>query len=347
MFWSTQPILKLDNHSDENIISNYEKKDLKLVIPPQYKWTDPKILLAKDKESKLLDFIISANSNTNNQSSVPMTKELLNWIKEMDGIFVCLEKGNRYIGFACLIPINIRIDRRKLKIGYTTFLCVRPEYRKKGLAPFLIKKLKETAYPIQIGYHMVPKKIGTNAIPINIWLRPLNYRLCKSLNLYSGQADQFKDLYQQSSLKNIELEKANEKDLCLLNKEYKIRLETKQFQKICRMPHMQIFKVKELGVLIGYLGYRMEHILFKNKLEEKIMVAWIYFIWGDDKLFPILLDHLYQNYKNCPYLLIHEMGNMTESILQKNKAVMVDQKWLAWYNWSGKYDKNQIFLPIF
>lgn len=333
MFWPHQPILKEITDKEEIIEPNLEKGG---ELPEGYHFIS---------DEEIYDFI-KKNYKTGDLA-ITLPKNFAYWIKLEEGIILLLAYKEEPIGSILSLGLNCRFKRKKIKVAHTSFLCVKEDHQKKGLVPHLISHIIEKSHPIQVGYHLTKNKIGENAINIPIWIRPLNFNLCVDLKLFSGDLKKFKKLYPIKST-NLKFKKFNNKDLNKLvqwNKKYGVRLSSNQFKEYLKMPQLTVLDIDG----IGWVAYRLEE-LWDLKKEKKIIIPWLYFAWPTEKL-PQLLNLLisYLNAKNNshPYLLIPEIGDFNEKILKDLKSVQIDEKWLCWYNWTGKYNREELFLPFF
>lgn len=328
MFWSDQPIIK-ENVDDEKEIK--EKTPPAKPLGPDFKFISTEGLRNFIKE-------FYGESIT-----VILDKKLFSWLLQKNPILLLLAKEEQPVGSIMSIVFDLTINKKRIRSAYTSFLAVHKENRKEGLAAHLISYVIEKNYPVIVGYYFSPNKIGANAIPINIWLRPLNYNLCFDLNLFSQNKDKFQELYQ---IKKVETKfnATNPDKLILFNKNYKIRLSTNEFLNYLKMPNLVLLEVKGLG----FACFRVEKQWIPEK-RKKINIIWLYLVWAKDnlKITNALIYYLSLKYKNCPYMLIPEMAFADVNFLTAVNSIQISQKWLCWYNWTGNYKKEDIFLPIF
>jgi len=149
-FWDTQPMTKLkdivthDGMIDLNIDIEQISKESN-TCPENFAWENLDIN-NKDqlkKVSYFLDKFFMVDSSNNFKGNY--SPELLEWLynkSEYIGISLIVKKTGLVVGFIIGKVVNMQVNKNKLELIETNFLCVHPKIRTKGVVSMLIQELR-------------------------------------------------------------------------------------------------------------------------------------------------------------------------------------------------------------
>lgn len=149
-FWDTQPMMKFKEIvTRDGIINpdqNIEELSKEQPLPPEnFMWENLDINNQDQlkKVSSFLDKFFMIDSSNNFKCNY--SPELLEWLyknSEYIGLSLTVKKTGLVVGFIIGKVINMQVNRNKLNLVETNFLCVHPKLRTKNMVPMLINELK-------------------------------------------------------------------------------------------------------------------------------------------------------------------------------------------------------------
>ena len=295
----------------------------------------------------------SNNVTTDSYTLVPPNRleEMKNWPSE----WVLLRQDQKLIALLVSFEFTCVLDDRIEKVGHTAFLAVKPKYRKKGFAKRCIQEVKRRAglREIYTEYHISDRMIGSNAIPITAWLRPLNVEECHHL----GMTLPLKE-YPIVKADEWGFRKSNSDDTGIqkLLQKYPVRLKEWNFPGCNIRTILYRFKRTDLAGAtpaaegcelyqydpVAYISYHFVSVYFKANQQtyEIPLVDWFF---GS----AIALTFALSQFGQVPFVYFHQMGPLTEKLLQSVSASPVSKRYLNWYNWSRHWTADKICLPLY
>ncbi len=348
MFWAKQAITK-KLHVKGSII-NTNKLGLD-------EWAPPKGFSFANITSVSMDVIakfIEKNNDVGGNTITFINKETLDWLLDNWDVswVVLMDDSNEIAAFAMSPIFKCILDETPMLVGNTSYLSVREDLRKKGLAAVCIREIMRYGSAnepgVYVGYHQVSKSIGGNSIGLQSWVRPLNPKKCVKLGFrLKGSYNSMRIRY---SIKNPDVKSyswcntENYKSLKKLSSKYAFRIDIDCLVSFIKQPGMFLKTIKHNGIPVAYLYYRDWPIFFKRG-KKKINVALIEMYVGSEKSFRYIMYELAK--LGYPLAYFHETGPLVPKFLTSIEAIKTDMRHVNLYNWTTTYIQRDLFLPFF
>lgn len=147
-FWNTQPVSKFNEiiSSDGAILpDNIELSQTAYKLPDEFEWIELNMIKIEDRE-KLSNFLNKYNYELSNKTSFKLhyNEEFLNWIYGKNNhkvIGIIIKNNNLLIGVISGKIIKMQINKNKIDMIETNYLCIHPQLRNKKMTHVLIKEL--------------------------------------------------------------------------------------------------------------------------------------------------------------------------------------------------------------
>lgn len=151
-FWSTQPVLKLDEQTEEHgpidaVKSPADVRQEPYKLPEGFTWSDVDIKVPEqlDEVYELLNKNYVEDDDA--MFRFDYSREFLMWALTPPGsrkehvVGIRVAKGSKLVGFITGVPVHMRVYDSKMPMVEINFLCVLKKLRSKRLAPVLIKEI--------------------------------------------------------------------------------------------------------------------------------------------------------------------------------------------------------------
>lgn len=270
----------------------------------------------------------------------------------------------------------------QVRTGCTTFMVVHKSFRGLGMAMALIKQAiligvdidAGPNHTVQSGYHLIDRSVGLNAVKLNMWFRPINIKATLESKHPIPKANQVKDpvkrikilerLYQPYDLPQYRIQSAADgpeafigflKNMDL----YKTRGGKGTF---CWTPSRELLTrftkafdaltVIEIGRgIIGcFAMYTIDFLITPESDPIPVKAAWLMFLKAANKedSITVLKNAIeYARYLKLPYMLMHEVGDLTDEVLTEVKAInSKSHNMLDYFNIGISPDVKQIHIPL-
>lgn len=144
-FWSSQPMIKLNEHvNTEGRISDNKENNQAVTIPNGYYWKDMDIWNREDC-TKIYNFLdLFYTQDLNNKFKLHYKKEFLQWVlgSSNSNISLALIFNNEIVGFISGVVGKYQVKSEKLDMIDINFLCIHPQLRGRNIAPLLIQEIR-------------------------------------------------------------------------------------------------------------------------------------------------------------------------------------------------------------
>jgi len=333
-FWSQQAIVK-SAESSAKVLQEGCLDSGSWTFSSDYQLSD----LSQVTYSEIADFLRQHN-NVGNTTITLISEPLFNLFQDHLSVVVYDSSGIAATCMALILPSSLGVD-----IAHTTYLCVRKDLSKKGLAAKVIRQMMKLTSErgIYVGYHQVDRPIGQNSVPIRSWWYPVNHKLVSQLGFrlpVKGSHQKIRDHFQLRRNSQIVLNSWNEHKDWIVNESKRFQVTTDLLHMLRSIPQIQTVIGVVSGQPIGCISYRRWEIYF-NCLRKVVPVTLIILaIRPTEELFSALLP----SFEGLVYF--HQIGDLTKEYFQQIKAVEGNIRYLNWYNWSGQYTPDQIMLPF-
>lgn len=268
-----------------------------------------------------------------------MTLETLDRLLSMPLILILLIKNNDIIG--TIFSIIIRINNDILS-SYTTFLCIKEEYRKQGLALILIDAAKEEGNKRNVnhGYYMTYKNINNNN-DIKSWYRPINIKnaINAGFSIYNENKTKQRLMYHISKPTILPKKATNddyEKILVILKKGQLYLTPT--FEE-----YVQLMTCFDIYIVENGLFMLFPMSIFISSTGKRVKNAHLALMIGD------LLPHVLWVASEHKYDLLYGwcVGDITEEKIIKAKGcITTSNVYLSYFN-TDTISNQHMMLPIF
>ena len=304
-------------------------------------------------------FIEQHNCMSTGNTTLLPTTELERYLN-MENISVLMRGNNqnKLMGTILSLVLPIKIEKKIITHGCTTFLNVHPAIRGFGMCMALIRGLAGFGYKKKVycDYHMVAFKLGDNSVKLNSWYRPINLNRCKDLGfLYHGCNDSRSSIKNRLKYTNDLRGSMNFVKVGNDEDQYKYYLETVKNKKFVFYPDIDLWK-KWITSFPTYIIYNNSAKVGIVSLNTTYCV--IESTGGTGKVcFPIIcngdmeyvlpvLNHI-ARIEKYDVVYFHQHGDVTQSALESINAIKTDTTlWFSLYNNSIDLDSSDIYAPL-
>lgn len=337
MFWNKQLISK--DNSKTGIISEEKLTEDQWQIPDTF------TLIAPEYNS--VENFIRNNYSIYDSTVTLLSPELFNYF-DLD-CSVVIQDAHGIAGTCFVILYDLSIFGNSIKAGHTTYLCIRKDLTKSGLAACLIRKVitNSNVRGCYVGYHQINKPIGLNSFPIQSWWFPIKPKMVSQLGFklpIKGSHEQIRKYFTFPKLSGIQIENFSEKYIEFAYQEwskFSVKVDWKTFLNLCFDCPKGVTKIVLLNNQpISLICYREWNIWFRTARKEVPITNFVFFTnFSGEILQELNLT------TSLAYFL--ELGNLTRDILLKYRLIPNEIQYLNWYNWSGLIKASEVLLPFF
>lgn len=334
-FWPEQAIV----HSNDQ-----KQKILNTEVIEADKWDVPANLVSdelRDTSYEELNVFLAKNNSVSPTNTTGITRNMYNFLKQSDNIWIILFNHSGVVGTCFGVVLNVQYDNEILKTAHTVYLCVRPDFRSKGLAPCLIRRMMSLTSKkgIHIGYHQVSKPIGSNAVNIPSWWYPVKHKLVESMGFklpVRGSHKEIRDYFKLpigSSIINQELFDSKVYD----SFECKCKI---SWDSLLECPDKTILYTLNSDGSKSLIIWRDCPIYFQRCGLQNISIVEVFINPRADALQACL-----EQVKSS-ILYFHTIGQINNEFMNSIKAIRVSDTHINWYNWTGVYQPSDMSLLL-
>lgn len=327
--------------------------------------------------SEIMSFINEHNV-MHNGITERMSISLIQSIISLNALVFILryKKNNKIMGFMVDIPFFVN-KTGNVRNTLTTYLCVNKQIRDKGVAMMIIRKALIHAHSrgILCSYYLLPKPFSKSAIQLKRWMRPINIEGALSrgfeFDTHKKKGDRTNNRQKLKYAVRDLPKDVHCKQICtseILEKTYKwIRKNTENTEYFMWLPSdIEQWKNWCSAFDTFFVNYKNAGGLISIQCKEIFIpdsgcISNISFIpfhmsekTNDKSLNEDLHSFMYKcamqyaNSKKQDALFCLETGNMTQSVMEKNNAVLTQGcMYIDFYNTIlDNYNPSNLFVPL-
>lgn len=281
---------------------------------------------------------------------VLLTTEVYQWLISCKHVEVQLSSSGDLIGYIICIFIPtvssfsyISTGEDQL-FGYTTYLAVHPNYRKMGIAAYLIQQVMQQAKQsnCRMGYHEVPKPIHNNALQLVSYIRPVKYKICHKLGIRCpGSHDSLREKYKLYCPAGYTIRKSN----FIIRSPGIYPTLTYLNQQLILHPQMDFWEISYNNQpCANFIVHRRE---LKFYTGNRYTIPTI-LIESIDHHTPVnIYQTVINQYTDVPFIYIHRSGHSTVEVCNSLYTFpTVGGRYLDWYNFDHQITLDEFHLPI-
>lgn len=328
---------------------------------------------------KILQFIKTYNKTSFGNITV-LTQQLFDSFKSLHGYYLGLVDSTinqSLVGTIFSIPIPIHSptpyeyshpealskyitpSSNVIFHGCTSFLCLHPDYRNKGLGMALIQRLIELGFNDKLicGYHLTSQKLTPDSIPISAWYRPINIEKCRKAGFEfptfkkSSDRNNTRDrlMYSVRLPKDYQIIKMDKGNYSMGYKWYLKFTHDLTFKYYPNdqhwyswIHHFDTYLVKNCGKPIGL--FSLKPLTISTSKNSSVSMNLLLFMCGS----PDILSSVLHVSSNVDIVYGYKVTSITDDSLSKILATSTKNPvWLSLYNHHLSLSPQNICIPLF